>query len=383
MGLAILIACSGIKEQASVVQTTPTPTVVVELTKMGWASPRAESNRAFFKDITPDKLFALDNNTRVVFLSEDVIVVYHTKREGRDWRTASRSMETFFVRTKDGSLLSTRSWPVGLRKSQDDLIDSEARFVPIGNGNFGVLTSGVMKLYDSNVELLREKKLEPSGPNDFWSAQNVPDGKEIFLRHASTSSGVEYLWLAADTLEVEHKVAGYQGRDYSIGGAIATRDAVFERSRLGIRMIDRDQRSKVICDDPLCRETGSFQMLPSPSLGWSGMSGIGIVDIVRGGLVWSKCVQPQSRGDAFEFGRMRSAISGTKFAVWVSASRRAMFDEVEISSLTILVYDIANLKNRPSVLHVRATKSDWDFALSPNGTKLAFFNGANVKIFSL
>jgi hypothetical protein len=382
--LATLALYSGFADHASSSQTASPSKVVVNLVKIGWAPPSNVSDRAFFKDFSLDKLFAMDVNTRVVFLNEDIIIVYQTKQEGKDWHSASRVMEAFFIRPKDGSLLSTHRWPVGTRKSPDDLIDSEARLVPIGNSHFLVLTEGVIRLYGPKVDLLREKRLdEPSGPRDFWSAQSVLDGREIFLRHASTSSGVEYLWLAADTLEVEHKITCYQGRDYSIGGAIADKDAAFERSRMGIRMIDRDQRFKIICDDPLCRETGSFKMLSSGSIGWSGMSGIGIIDTVRGRLIWSKSVQPQYRGDAFEFGRMRSAMSGTNFAVWISANRRALFDEVEMSSLTILVYDTANLKKRPSVFHLKTVKSDWDFALSPNGTKLAFFDGTSVEIYSL
>jgi hypothetical protein len=381
--LAALTVCSDVAKRTTSPQIAPPPTMVVNLMKIGWAPPPRESNRAFFKDFTLEKLFAMDENTRVVFLSEDVVVVYHTKQQGKDWRTASLVMEAWFIRIKDGILLFTHCWPVGMRKSQDDLIDSEGRLIPLGNGHFVVLTEGVIRLYGPNVDLLREKKLEPSGLGDYWSVQNALDGREIFLRHASTSSGVEYFWLAVDTLEALDKVGGYQGRDYSIGGAIADKNAAFERSRIGIRMIDRDQRFKIICDDPLCRETGSFEMLPLHSLGWSGMSGIGIIDTVRGGLVWSKLVEPQYRDKAFEFGRMRSAMSGTNLAVWVSANRRALFDEVQMSSLTILVYDIANLKSRPSVFHMKTVKSDWDFALSPNGTKLAFFNGASVEIFSL
>lgn len=381
--LATLTVCSGAAVHPSSPQSASPTKLVVDLAKVGWVPSPTQSNREFLKDVTPDKLFALDENTRVVFLSENVIVIYHTMKEGRDWRTAARVMEAFFVRVTDGSLISTHHWPVGLRKSRDDLIDSEARLVPLGNGNFVVLTNGVLRLYGPNVDLLREKKLQPASLNDFWSVQALSSGESIFLRHASTSSGVEYLWASADTLEVEHTVTGYQGRDYSIGGAIADKDAAFERSRIGIRMIDRDRRFKVICDDPLCRESGAFKMLPSRSLGWSGMSGIGIIDTVRGGLVWSKLVAPQDRSKAFEFGRMRSAMSGTNFAVWVSANRRALFDEVEMSALTILVYDIANLKSRPSVFRMKTVKSDWDFDLSPDGTRLAFFNGASVEIFSL
>jgi hypothetical protein len=379
-GLAVATAMGGAKHPCSARIASPNaPAVVVDLAKVGWSPPPYVSDREFFKDFTPRKLESRDENTRIVFLDERVIIVYHTEQEGKDWRTAPRSIEAFFLQARDGSLIATRRWPSSLRRVSDDMLDSEGRLIPIKASRFLVFANGTITLYGPTIELLKQKKLESSV--DVWSVQGIDGGNHVFLRHDSTSEGVRYLWLDPDALEVDHEVSGYRGRDYSIGGAVADRESVFERSRAGIRMIDRDQRVKIICDDPLCRETGSFQVLSSHYLGWSGMSGIGLVDIDRGGLIWSKSVLPQYRHKAFEFGRIRSAMSGTKFAVWVVANQKASFDEVEIKSVTILVYDLANLKDRPLVFRLNPVRIDWDFALSPNGTALAVFDGANVQIF--
>jgi hypothetical protein len=360
--------------------------VVVDLAKIGWTPPTSESNRTFFKDFTLSKLFAIDQDTRVVFLDEDVIVVYHTKQDGKDWRTAPRIMEAFFIRVRDGTLLSRQRWPTGLRKSMDDLFDSEARLIPLHNSRFLVFANGVITEYGPNLELLKQKKLEPSASTDLWSAQSVSGGKAIVLRHESTSGQVTYSWLMSDSLEEKFAIRVYQGRDFSAGqGVYADENSVYTRSRTGIRMIDRDQSVRTICDDPLCREDGRLRVLSSHHVGWSGRSGIGIVDTERGGLAWSKTAQPQYPRNKFQFGEMRSAMSGTKFAAWVAATgKKAFFDGVEIGSTpTILVYDFARSKDDPVVIRMNPVEGLWDSALSPNGTKLALFDGSSLQIFSL
>src|SRR5436305_12166747 len=62
--------------------TTPMrPAVIVNLKKIGWVPPPSTTNRAFFKDFTTGKLVAMDYATRILFLNEDVVVVYQTKQE--------------------------------------------------------------------------------------------------------------------------------------------------------------------------------------------------------------------------------------------------------------------------------------------------------------
>lgn len=382
LGLAVWLVNA---ESTSASATTPpkAPIVVVDLAKLGWGPPRFESNRSFFKDFTLAKLFAVDVNTQIVFLNEDVIVAYHTKQEGKDWRTAPRFIEAFFIRAKDGSLLSTHTWPTRPRKAMDDLIDSEARLIPLDGDRFLVVANGAMTLYGSNLDWLRERKLEPSTQSDIWSAQSIPGGKFIVLRHGGKSEPVRYLWLTSDTLEIKHEMQGKGDDNDAIGAVVADENSIFERTRAGIRSIDRNHRVKTICGDPLCRESGNFHVLSGHQLGWSGESGIAIIDTERGGIAWSKTVQPRYRNE-FQFGQMCSAISGTRFVLWVTANKKALFDGVEVRSLpTILVYDFTRQQDHPVVIRMKPVEGWWDSALSPDGTKLALFDGAKVQIYSL
>jgi hypothetical protein len=360
--------------------------VVVDLAKVGWTPPKYESNRAFFKDYSVAKLESVDINTRIFFLSEDVVVVYHTKQEGKDWSTSPRSLEAFFIQTKDGSLISAKTWPVSLRRSGNDLRDSEARILPLFDSHFLVFANGAMSLYAGNLEMQKQKKLEPASPADFWSAQSVGNGREIFLRHESISKRlVTYSWLAPDTLEADYQLPPYpwqyEYRGFPIQGTVlASESGVFA----GIRMIDRDQRVKTICDESLCRESESFRVLSSRYLGCAGKSGIGVIDIDRDRLIWSRPVQAPSDHGVFDFGEMRSDSSGTKLALWVIATKKRFFDGIEIkNSPILLVYDRSGPKGHPLAIPIKPVEGQWDYAISPSGKQLALFNGAKVQIYSL
>ena len=151
-------------------QTAPPrrPNWTVALKNYGWSAAESESNKSFFSDYSLTKLEAMDDNTRIRFVSDDVIVAYHTKREGSDWRTATRHLEGFFISARDGKMLSVKDWPTVVRGSNSDLIDSESRLIPLSKGRFLVLASKTAMLYGNNLELIKQKKLDPSASGDLW-----------------------------------------------------------------------------------------------------------------------------------------------------------------------------------------------------------------------
>jgi hypothetical protein len=74
--------------QAQGASSPAKPKWTVQLKNYGWKPPKSESNKKFFKDFTLAKLEAMDDNTRVLFISNDELVLYHTKK--RDKITAPR-----------------------------------------------------------------------------------------------------------------------------------------------------------------------------------------------------------------------------------------------------------------------------------------------------
>ena len=362
------------------VPSVKAPDIVIDLARFGWTPPHFESNRDFFKDFSLAKMFAVDGNTNVIYLAEELVVAYHSKQDGKDWRSPRR-MEVFFINTKDGSLLATKNWLTRPRTSIDERYDSEARIIALHDGHFLVFANGVLMLYNAKLELLKQQELRPYTQNDIWSMQAVPGGRAVFLQHASTSGQVTYLWLSSDTLEVQYQMSGCRVDD-SVGSVSAAQEAVFIRSRSGIRKCDRDQHLSTVSNILLDRGAGDIRMLSSQYLGVSADSGIGVIDVDHG-VVWVKATNRKYRRNYFMFGEMRPAMSGTRFAVWVAAYHKALFDDVEIKAdPTILVYDIANPKSPISILF-KPVSGEWDFSFSPKGEKLAIFSAGRVQSFSL
>jgi hypothetical protein len=376
--LSAIVMTPELNGSIAVDSLSKSPSVVVDARKYGWSPAPQVSNRKFFKDLSLAKLEALDENTRLAFLSEDIVALYHTK----SGEHGQRAMEVFFLKAKDGSLLSTKTFAVLPRKSMNDRRDSEARILPLYDGRFLVFANSTMTVFNGSLGVEKEKVLQ-SGTGDMWSVQSVGNGHEIFLRHEANFE-VTYSWLSSDSLATNHEQPGYQDRDFSAKGLVNASDkAVFTLSGSGLRMITQNGEMKTICDDQLCRGDGAVAVLASRYVGISTRAGLGIVD-TEAGLVWSKRVVPSGDPRLFQFGEIRSSTEGTGFAAWVAADKKSFFDGVAIAdSPKLLVYDRSHTESAPATIPMNPASGDWDYSLSPNGTKLAIFDGARVRIYSL
>jgi len=386
--LTILVLLLGFGPLANSQAAVPhRPNWTVALKDYGWSAPKFESNKSFFSDFSMAKLEALDVNTRVRFVNDNLLVAYHTKQEGQEWRTAGRQLEAFFIDAKDGKLLSLKSWPTIVRGSGSDLQDSESRLLPLSKGRFLVFANKTMMLYGDNLELIKQKKLDPSTSGDYWSAQSVANGEVIFLRHQSTlGQQTEYYWLASDTFSPHLQMAGPRGANSS---TVATAGDNFVLATLGfadhgmttgIGKLSVDGSAKIICSEQLCCE-GGVGAISTRFVVVSGRRGVGVVDIEQG-LLWSKQIPSNSNPNTFQFGGVQPAMSANEFAVWVTATQKTRFDGVQVdNSPTLFVYDTSG-KLFFAVPIVRKS-GNFDFALSPDGRQLAIFDGARISLYTV
>lgn len=351
------------------------------LESYGWRPPKETSNRKFFKDFSMGKLEALDPNTRVSFLQNDVLAVYHTIEEGQDWRTATRHLEAFFVNAKDGRLLSRKEWPSAVRRSWSDLSDSEARLIPLSNGRFVVFADGAMKLYGSDLVLIKEKPLLRQPSTDRCSVQSVAHGQKIFLRCESMSNQqTRYYWLTSDTLQLLSQMPGPQGRDFSVY-AVAGDDFVLPAGER-LTKTELDGSSKVICSDRLCEEDHTEAVISLRYIVISGRRGIGVLDAERG-LLWSKRIPPQANPSDFQFGDIRPALSEEEFAVWITSYHETLFDGVRVSSTPMLfVYD-ASTGKLSFTAPIEQKGGSFAFDMSPNARHLVIFNGRSLRLYGI
>jgi hypothetical protein len=360
----------------------PQPRWTVSLANYGWTSGKGESNRKFFRDISVGKLMALDPAIKLLFISEDVLVAYSTVRTGSDWRTASRRLEADFIRTSDGNLLAVRKWPSTIRKDLSDA-DTESRIIALGGGRFLVDVNGTLMLYGSDLSLIREKKLEPFGPTEMWGVQRIADGREIFLRHeTSICPGrdyclPEYEWRDAETFRLLSKAVGDDSHGRGVRGA---EDGAFIAwSSPGYSIFRPDQPPRKICGYPLCSKviidaaTSSNYLVVS-----SCLDGIGVVDQQRG-LLW---FDAPSKEDLLNlsFGVVGASLSGGRFAVWVSAIKKGMFDSVLVYSSGLFIFDIDSPKH---VFELPEHPGGGQFALSPNGKALATLDDNGLRLYDI
>lgn len=355
------------------------PKWTVQLRNYGWKAPEFESNKKFFKDFAISKLAAMDPDTRILFASNDLLIIYHTKQEGQDYRTATRQVEAFFLNALDGSLLRTKVWPVSMRKSENELRDSEGRMLALQDGRFLVHTNDNIMIYDRGLNLITQHKLEPLNSTDMWGVQGVAGGTQIFLRHESGPQ-VTYEWLASDSLQLLRKTSGFRNRNHLPQASVrAGESAVFTGSSSGLEAITPDQQVKIICEDQLCRGPGELHVLASSYIVFSGRTGIEVIDQERG-LVWAKTIAPTANPNDFQFGGITSSISGTRFGLWMTSYRKTLFDGVTVhQSPVLLIYDATN----PMLLWaipIKQQAADFDVALSPDEKQLAIFDGASLRL---
>lgn len=384
----ILVANSAGTALGQNMSPTLIPKWTVELHKYGWHTPPSPSNKEFFRDITPSKLESLDMSTRIVFVSNDVVAAYHTNQEGQDWKTASRQLEAFFISTKDGSLMRRSEWPTDIRESRNDLLDSENRLIPLSGGRFVVFAKHTMMLYADDLGLLRQERLDPSTPGNLWSAQSVAAGHKMFLRHQSAlEQQTTYSWLNSDTLRPLAQMSGFRGKNFS-RPVTAGDDFVLtvlnfsEHGRTtGIGKIGHDGSSKIICSNEICREDSTW-VVSSCCIAISGRQGIGVVDAEKG-LLWSKQIPSTANANNFQFGKIEMAMSGIKFAVWITAYKKTLFDGVEVgNSPTLFLYNTTS-PNLALAIPIDRQTEDFDFALSPDGRELAVFDGTRIKLYAV
>lgn len=373
--------------EGSVTATEKEHPVLVNLSKIGWKPPKNQSNKVFFKNLSTSKLQALDQNTRLFFLTEDILVIHHVITEGPDWHAATRTLEAFFVNAKTGSLIRIEHWPALPRKSADELRDSEGRLFPLHDGKLLVVNNKQLAEYSPNLELSQNKLLEQGGRNDLWAVQTVDEGRQIFLRHESPETKhIQFMWLDSNTLEIRQELPDYPFRylynGFPMQGAVvASSNAVFG----GSRMITDKGQFKTVCVSDICQKPEHIQVVGGEHLVITSKVGMALINI-HDDSVSSKLVENKYLKN-LQFGWIRSSQDSTRFGVWITASRSSIFDGTTIPpwtpSVSILIYDVADANRKPLQFNIKPVDGQWDFAISPSGASLGVFDGATVRVYSL
>jgi hypothetical protein len=269
-----------------------------------------------------------------------------------------------------------------------DAIDSESRLIPLEKGDMAVIANRTIMLYDERLQLVKEQKLEPSAAGELYSVQSVANGKELFVRHQSSANQqTNYSWLNSEDLSEVSTMAGPRGKQFSVpvtpgeDFVLTFSEFLSAGATTGIVALSSGGSIKTICSSQLCRED-HIVAYASPFLVVSGRRGIAVVDVDHG-LRWLKHLPPTSNPNEFQFGSIRTSMSGKTFAVWLTSLQSATFDGVPLGKAPqVFVYDTESGKLL-AILPVEPTSGNFDFALSPSGRQLIVFDGREVRLYTV
>jgi hypothetical protein len=149
----------------------------------------------------------------------------------------------------------------------------------------------------------------------------------------------------------------------------------------GIGKVNVDGTARIICSERFCRRSwrNSDVFAPRRSIWEARHRGCD----TEHGTLWSKQIPLNSDPNDFQFGQVRAAMSANVFAVWITAHRKALFDGVHLGETpTLFGYEAATGK-RLFTVPVERNGGDFDFALSPHGSRLAIFDGARFSLYTV
>lgn len=334
------------------------------------------------------------------FMDSNTLVVTFVTRESRAKPGVSRRddadeslplrLQVILLDATTGQILKTASWPTESRSS---------RIVGVCKGKFVTLQGNELTLYASDLTVLKKASLPVSGILG-WLAHPSPSGKSILFSSAELRKG-SWVWVEADTLKVvrvwQDDPSGYLSisdqdmvtstcwRGYECKKIVVTPNeasACFAGPKcvpsVEIKSLSSDWRTLTVGEPQLRPQFVSDDLIFLP--GSSGRiirtDGTVLFEQQRGREswgCWGAGVVPSSKGNRF---------------VIPSCPVKGAVARLDISGHVVLkqvfVFEIASTI-RAQVLQVKGPeiKDQMEFALSPDGSKLAILNGEFVETMIL
>lgn len=342
------------------------PVVRVDLTSYGYQELEAKQTEAVLGNI----------GSNVVFISEQVAVIYHTKPDGMRVAAANGTLTALFVDSTTGQLIRKQEWRTVRRRGVFDGKDSEASIFPLSENRYLVMASGTLYLYDGAGSLIVQKILD----SGFWSIQPIENGTGLLFRHElkdRSHSFVKYIWADSHTLTPRVEFVDTQEyRSQTVMNGFGTSLAYSKPD--GIHGVAADGKDHVLCSDEFCRES-AFDGEVKSGLVVDSRFGIGVLSLTNG-MVWLKSIQPAGGLDRVTVSESESSLDGRRLGIMVlRGSKYRTFDGVKLEKASeIFILDSGDGK-RLTVL----PSGDSAFALSPAGDKAVTFDHKLLRIYQI
>ena len=327
-----------------------------------------------------------DVRARVVFVDPRQLAVYFSDGtpEGPAGQPATR-MEAFFVDTDARKLVSHEVWHTRKRRFFSERYDTQARIMPIAQG-FLVHAENSLTAYSPSHAKIHEIELDPSQE---WAAIVAPRGKTFFLEHSdpgvvTETNGVSFVqqagslvaqgdWLDSATFERLRGVDIFPGMAMSVSdeGFVTRAKRCIDFQRVGAAP------NHVCCGDPCGYGTPLF--LEDGEVVSFYLSGFKLLS-TGGQVLWGRdASDPQDH----LIEDCKHSLDGNRFAISIHWDRSAEFDHTRVPgrSRAIIVYDRSK---RAKIFDVLIESKDIsEFALSPDGRRLAILIGTTLSVYGL
>jgi len=324
----------------------------------------------------PPSILLQMNRAGVIFLNGEQLIVYAVESTGQ--LSSRKSAETSSAYRLRIRLLDIPSGKVVLTK--DSGSRAHGSTVQVTTGGILVNTGELMKMYSLDLAKSRNLTL-PIGGEDLLSSRTSATGKTIMVNRISQRERISHVdVLDAGTLKVKQSwdESPPLYRDYSIS------DQQIVAHSAGHSVVVADFESKkweAVRDNP-----GSQCFLGSPSL------------VAEETLVVQSCgnlVLLNTTGTSYLLGPLDGQTSDKTAVAQEGQFVAVSLDTVEVekhllsessSRVTATHVAVFDLNKRKRIFTVNVEplpRDDYDFALSPDGSKVAILNDRTVSVYQV
>ncbi len=370
--VAILLGLFCLPGYAKKPQKQPTPLWSFDVRQFRWEDPADKIPEAFSKWLY---------EKGVVFTDRELVAAYFVIRQapalsvpGHPQASDSFQLRGVFLDAATGDLRHKQDWPTM------PYLPSE--LLPTHDGKFVIRAGHSLTLYSPTFDLMKERSLPwskiPERPYPtLWVS---PTGRTLFLSDDRFPK-LNWVRLDSDSLDVLDE----WNEEYDSTLCFTVSDNAIARScdsgQVWLRTVGEPWRlhysspTRLLCDFPtfIDNETLAIDVCP----------GIVVVS-TRGDVLFEDLFPDEYRKDPL---RKEVVISreSRRFAIVLKRLKGGYFDTpFHVGAIQITIYDLRT-KNRIFTLEFKRPPKHafWDFALSPDGQRLAVMLGPRVEVYQL
>lgn len=334
---------------------------------------------------TPTRPFLMDENRAgITFLDNDRVIAYEvtvdtgkfSSREGPDISSPFR-LHAYFLDVTSGRIGFSKEWGTSAHES----------FIQDASGGFLVRTGNLLRFYSKDLAEVQQMPLPHPDPYEGWEVRTSPSGKTILVNHYirekkrrldvsrfelldGSTFQVKQSWTESPSLK--------EGDVYSISDTAMIKHQYDHGTYYTILSQFGSKLWKPVWKES---EENCGSTFVTDGLFVFGCRQLSLVTTKGAVLMMDSFGKGESRN-----WKIATAQNGQALAISLNRSKGTDFWDtgkgIRLVATHLVVYDLFR-KTRVLTVDVDPLpKNDYDFALSPDGSKLAVLNDHKVSVYS-